>query len=357
MTSASKNKKGRFLPEQFDIAHDLCFVIHDVMLQIIKSGEEGKFFVTKINLLDGEEEELNNTDDIFSWLESTNRIEDRAKILVSRILPAVLSDSLHCTYEALENSRKAKLGVTYILIRKTLQESIYVLESMVLDKLHFAESMVNNPLRLRPKNAGGIEGHEKRINEVLSVIGENNRLDASYIANLRYNKKTDDSFDGICNHAMHLFTEHKSIRTDNLNINFIFSGEEQKFSQWSYFYSRFPYLLFYMHQMVEYIVSAIAPTSQDYLDDINRRISALIMLWWENTDEHYRCPPLKNFYEETEKWLNFHCIENGYHAPKGKDLKRMSERGALPGESLMSVKKRNMKFSLHAAYNNIKAGK
>lgn len=184
MTSTSKNKKGRFLPNEFNVAHDLCFVIHDVMLQIIKSGEEGNFFITKIDLLDGEAEEINDTDDIFSWLEKKNRVKDRARILVSTILPAVLSDSLHCIYEALESSRKAKLGVTYILIRKTLQESMYVLESIILNKLHFAETVANDPLRLRPKNAGGVEGHEKRINEVLEVIGEGKRLDSSYIAGL-----------------------------------------------------------------------------------------------------------------------------------------------------------------------------
>jgi len=357
MTSASKNKKGRFLPEQFDLAHNLCFAMHDVMLQIIKSGEEGKFFMTTIDLIDGEAEELENTDDIFSWLDNNNRVEDRARILVSTILPAVLSDSLHCIYEALENSRKAKLGVTYILIRKTLQESIYVLESIVLDKLNFAETVANNPLRLRPKNAGGIAGHEKRIKQVLGIIEENKRLDALYLAGLRYNKKTDDSFDGICNHAMHLFTEHPSIRTDNLNINFIFSGWEQKHTQWAYLYSRFPYVLFYMHRIVEYIIEDIAPTSQEYLDDINRRISALIVLWWSEIDEHYRSPQLKVFYEETEKWLNSHCVERGCSIPTEKELKRMSETGALPDESLISVKKRGMKFSLHAAYNKVKAEK
>lgn len=327
------------------------------MLQIIKSGEEGNFFITKIGLLDGEAEELNDTDDIFSWLESKNRVEDRAKILISTILPAVLSDSLHCIYEALENSRKAKLGVTYILIRKTLQESMYVLESIILNKLNFAETVANDPLRLRPKNAGGVEGHERRIKEVLEVIGENERLDASYIAGLRYNKKVDDSFDGICNHAMHLFTEHPSIRTDKLNINFIFSGWDQKHTQWAYLYSRLPYLLFYMYQLVEYIIAGIAPTSQEYLDDINRRISALVLLWWNETDEHYRTPQLQTFFEETEKWLNSHCVEKGCLAPTGKELKHMSQTGALPGESFVSVKKRGIKFSIHAAYNRAKAGK
>lgn len=156
---------------------------------------------------------------------------------------------------------------------------------------------------------------------------------------------------------MHLFTEHPSIRTDNLNINFIFSGWDQKYTQWAYLYSRLPYLLFYMHQLVEYIVADIASTSQDYLDDINRRISSLILLWWPETDEHYRTPQLRTFYEETERWLNSHCVEKGCTAPTVKELTRMSKTGALPGESVISTKKRGMKFSLHAAYNKAKTRK
>ena len=275
--------------------------------------------------------------------------------MVSTILPAVLSDSLHCIYEALENSRKAKLCVTYILLRKTLQESMYVLESIVLNALHFADTVANDPLRLRPKNAGGIEGHEERIREVLELIGESERLDAAYIAGLRYNKKIEDSFDGICNHAMHLFTEHPSIRTDNLNINFIFSGWDQKYTQWEYLYSRLPYLLFYLHRLIEYIIADIAPTSQEYLDDINRRVASLIILWWEDIEDHYRTPQLKIFYQQTEEWLSSHCIEKGHSQPSEKEIVRMSENGALPGESVLSVTKRGMKFRLHAAYNKAKA--
>lgn len=353
MASASKNKKGRFLPDTFDIAHELCFVIHDVMVQILKSGEEGNFFQTTIDLKnDDEKMSLENTDGIFSWLKNNHRFDDRAKILITTIFPAVLSDMLHCTYESLETSRKAKLGISYMLIRKPLQESLYLLESIVLNELDFAEMMANDPLKLRPSNASGVEGHCKRIEKVLSLIDEGSRLNAPYIAQLRYDKKKEDSFDGVCNKAMHLFTGHDAIRTEPLNINFIFSGWDQKLTQWAYLYSRLPYLLFYIYQIVEYVVATnIAPTSQEYLDDMQRRISALILLWWGNFDEHYVSPPLEVFAQETQKWLNEHCENSGFRTPTKKDLLRMSKTGAYPSELALEVKKRNMKYRIHAELN------
>lgn len=313
MTSESKNKKGRFLPSIFDNAHDLCLSIHDVMVQILVSGEEGGVFTTEIKLKNNEDHKsLEGTDDIFSWLEKENRLNDRANILRTTVLPAVLSDMMHCVYECLENSRKAKLGISFTLIRKPLQESLYLLESIVLDELDFAETLATDPLMFRPKNAGGVLGHAKRIQKVLDIIGESSRLDAKYIAQLRYDKSSNDNFDGVCNEAMHLFTEHKAIRTENLNINFIFSDWNQKITQWNYLYSRLPYLLFYTHKIVEHIVANIAPTRQEYLDDIQRRIASSIMRWWKDVDDHYKCNELSVFVDETERWLDSHCVSSGY---------------------------------------------
>jgi hypothetical protein len=45
---------------------------------------------------------------------------------------------LHCFYKALETSGKGKLAVSLMLIRKPLQESLFVLESIVADRTNFA---------------------------------------------------------------------------------------------------------------------------------------------------------------------------------------------------------------------------
>jgi len=52
-----------------------------------------------------------------------------------------------------------------------------------------------------------------------------------------------------------------------LNITFVFSTYEAKLSQWSYLYTRLPYLLLYTLSLVEHIASGILPTNPDYLED------------------------------------------------------------------------------------------
>ena len=347
-----ENREPNHLPDSVLRGHDLCFLIHDILTQLLASGEKQNVFETKIPFeTEKQKESFEKTNDIFLWLETEKLYSQRVNVLRATVLPAVLSDMLHCIYETLESSRKAKLNISYMLVRKPIQESLYLLESIILNEHEFAETIVQNPLLLRPKNAGGVEGHRNRINKVLEIIGENNRLDASYIAQLRYDKNEYDSFDGVCNQAMHLFTEHKAIKTENLNINFIFSGWEQKTTQWEYLYSRLPYLLFYAYQVVEYIMSNIILTTQEYMDDMSRRISALIILWRSELNEDYVSDEIDFFVSSTADWLRCHCHQKENDCISVEQLVRMAQFGAYPNESEAAVEKRVNEYSQIIKFN------
>jgi hypothetical protein len=93
-----KNKSGH-LPVEYDVAHDLCFVIHDVLAELLKSGVEGNLFRTSFEFHDDADRlAFENSVDIFDWLKENRRIEERAQVPVSTVFPAVLSDTLHCIY-------------------------------------------------------------------------------------------------------------------------------------------------------------------------------------------------------------------------------------------------------------------
>jgi hypothetical protein len=192
--------------------------------------------------------------------------------------------------------------------------------------------------------AAGACAHTKRIEQVLDVLGESQRFDARYIAQLRYDKEANDGFDGICNKAIHLFTEHKAIQTEPLNINFIFSDVDAMLTQWSYLYSRLPYLLFYMHRVVEHICAEVAPTDPEYLRYLDRRLSALVLLWWDSIEPPYLEPHLRRFVLATRDWLFSHCADAGYRQPSRPDLVKMAETGAIPGEVSRTTKNRIKKF-------------
>ncbi|EKS7794444.1 hypothetical protein JGK43_002784 [Edwardsiella piscicida] len=333
------------MPSKYQSAHNLCFLIHDIMLQALISGEAAEIFMTKLKISHEDEVFLKSSNNVFDWLDVRDRAKDKEKIIRATVLKAVLSDALHCIYEALKCSEKGKLNISYMLIRKPIQETLYLIESLFMDGSEFAKSLSENPLTLRPKNAGGIDNHIKRVSRVVTLLGCDPRFSGDYIARLRCDKNNEDTFDGICNLAMHLFTEHRAIKTENLNVNFIFSDLDSKLSQWSYLYSRLPYILYYFYTLVENILSKIAKTPNAYILDMQRRITASICLWWDDVDENYQSNELFNFYALSKSWLDQHCIENGFDMPDKKDLILMMNSGAFPNESEGLVEKRHHTFT------------
>jgi hypothetical protein len=333
------------LPDEHKTAHELCFKMHDVMAQLLLSGRRAKAFHVRFEFRDQEDKlSFEKTDDIFLWLEQTRRDDERVALIVSTVFPAILSDMLHCIYEVLETSRKGKLTISYMLLRKPIQESLFVLESIILDQLGFASKLATTPGTMGSQKTGGVEVHIKRIQRVLEIIGEEHRFDPKYLAQLRYDKDAEDGFDGICNKAIHLFTNHKSIATEPLNINFIFSQTDTVLTQWSYLYSRLPYLLAYTHRIVEHICAGIAPSTQRYLDDMDRRIGALVKLWWNEVSPRYAGTQLQNLVDQTDKWMSEHCSTAGFRTPNKSDLIIMADTGAYPGESTRDVEIRNAQF-------------
>lgn len=268
-------------------SHRLCFFIHDVIVEFLKSGEEKNIFTSVFDLDDEEKKDLGNFEGhILDWLKNKKRNNEYEIAIKKTLIPAVLSDMLHCIYEVLKAMETGKTTVAYLLLRKPIQENLYLFEEMLLLKSDFIKIFESDPLRLRPKNAGGVEGHQKKIYEILGDL--NSILDANYIASLRYDKTNEDSFAGCCNQAMHLFTEHKAIKTENMNVNFIFAGVEAKKTLYDFMYSRLPYLMYYFYVVFEKVVSSISCTTETYLVDIHNRIAAMFLLTSMHITEDYQ---------------------------------------------------------------------
>jgi len=341
-----KKRKHNFLPKECTNGHNLCFINHDILAQLLVSGEEQSIFWHRMHFTDTKEkDDFKNSTDIFGWLEKYQKTDDRKQILKTVAFPALLSDFLHFIYESLNTSKKGKLSVSYSLLRKPIQEILYIFELLLVDIDKFSDQLLTEPEKLYSQSCGGVEVHKKRIDDVLNILGINDLFDSEYLAELRYDKSSLDGFDGICNKAIHLFTGHKSIKTEPININFVFSNYDSKLTQWYYLYSRLPYLLVYSRMVIEKVASTICLTSPEYNNDIERRSSAAILLWKNELTEGYINNYLQKLIDSTETRLRKQCTENGYSIPENIDLNRMRDTGAFPKESNRSVKKRNREYN------------
>lgn len=349
MSSAASSIAGRSntrLPEVFYLAHEFCFKMHDIMLTLLKSGVEQRAFYTAIEFEnEADRASFNASDDIFAWLLEQGRGDDLENILASQVFPAALSDALNLFYEALEASRKGKMVVSFILLRKPLQETLYLFEMMLIDRSDFASKLATNPAQLTLRAVTGRDTHADRVRRACEIMGCTELFDPKYVADLRYNKYAEDSFGGACDQAIHLFTDHKAIRTEALNVNFIFSNNESLISQWSFLYSRLPYLMFYFYMVTEFICAKISPTTSAYIEDMLRRIVASMLIWWETVPDDYASAPLLQLSSGMKGWLIVHCEEKGFATPSAQDLQVMASNGSFPGESAEAIARRQASFA------------
>lgn len=333
------------IPDEFHEAFEMCFVAHDVMLTLVQSGISQNVFTVNLSLSEDERRLLEQSEDLFDWLKNSGRAKEEASVVACMVFPAVMLDALSCLFESLEAARKGKMAIAYMLLRKPLQEGLYLLESLVIDQDQFASDLAEDPLKLRPHVVGGVHGHEARIKKVLHKAAGVLSFDAGYLARLRYDKSCPDSFDGVCNKAMHLITENKYIKTEAYNVNFIFSDYGSVYSQWSYFFSRLPHVLMYLVSVSEYLASRFALTFPEYTADMMRRLVASLALCSARIGSDYKAEPLDSLVSSAVEWLESHCLSNGHKTPEVKHLARMARCGAFPDETAADLQARHDRYA------------
>ena len=107
-------------------------------------------------------------------------------------------------------------------------------------------------------------------------------------------------------------------------------------------------MLTYARLLFEHVLAAVKKTDPKYIDDMERRIAALTLLWSETISEEYVADPLIKFIGATKSRLDLQCKLQGYRIPATRDLAQLADTGRMPGETLLSAYSRNMSYSAHA---------
>lgn len=340
-----RNKRIDFLPPEFEDAHQLCVMNYQIMLEMLRSGERRKSYDSSVELRDdAERQSLEESDDILEWLGRVKRLDDRARVLKRIVFPAVLSDFLHFIYNALDASRNAALTVCFSLLRKPIQDNLSLMEVIATDVMKFAEHLSTEPPKLSSKQPGNSDNHFKRIELALKRMDEQARFDAKYLAQIRYDKKYAGGLSGICDRALHLFTHHEVVRTEPMNINMVFIGDEERWSQWNLLYSCLPYILVYSWLIFEHVFTSLdSSTDPAYLRDIHRRVAAGIIMWGNSMQPEDIADPIQHLIEKSRTLLNEECRVNSHRSFLDADLIHMRDDGKWPGQLNISIYKRLIK--------------
>lgn len=214
------------IPPAYRDQHELCFYLHDAMVDLLKGADEVQASTLSINFENSEELDhfLKKNDPISYFLER-DKIDIARRIALNQVTPALFGDFLHFIYEALSCLERRKFVVAFALLRKPLQQSLLFASWMLADEAAFFEDF-----RLSP--ADHMEDHnfpsEKRVQifeAALLKVEHHGLLNASLINEIIYNKELPAGFAHLFAKANHLVTSRgKLAKTENMNLNFIFKN-------------------------------------------------------------------------------------------------------------------------------------
>lgn len=253
------------LPDQYNFKHQYSLFLHDILVNIIKVGEYNQHFFHKVQLLNEADKILiesvqqEDTYDTFVKLGYSN---DMDWVLIKQVYVAVLADFVQFVSTALETSTKGQLSVTYSLLRKPFKDNLFILEWLLSNPDSFLE-------KFKSKESNKEIAIEKvKPEDKLRIIESANKktgipfLDSDFIYELRYDKSNPYGFERSWQMANHLVTSYKHHKTDDMNLNFVFSDVEAKLAQWENLYFLLPSLLVYAVNICWSIYQTMQPQSK-----------------------------------------------------------------------------------------------
>lgn len=325
-----------FIPKQYHFSHQYCFFLHDLLADVVVSGEKARIFNVSIKLRnksDAEEMSKRSGEELATWLED-NGYKDIVYLLTyKQICVALLSDLCHFVYEALECSQKGKLTVTYALLRKPFKENLFYLEWLLADPADFLRRFHFNSIKDLSVSGSRSVSPERKIAIIRKAMDKTKKkhwINPEFIYQLRYDKSVEFGLEKLWQRANHLITTFKFLETEDKNFNFVFSDDATRQSQWDYLYSFFPILLFHTMEIVEALIATFAKRKNEEYDITQLRTSIGLLLWIEDGPWKLSLSSARENIAKSMDEAELRCPECEVQIAYDKaNLKLLYEEGAL----------------------------
>ena len=236
------------LPDQVWAHHELCFFLHDECVRALVDYENSAAHLERIEFSNPEEfsrfEAICENTDTISALRELGYDNASKRVILNTICIAMISDCLHHVYEGLRCFEKRKFLVGFNLLRKPLTENLLYLSWMYGNPDEFyARFTMGDPTLLTLQVLG--EKRKRIYVETIEKLEHNYLFDANHLDFIINSKRKEGGFQKFFQHAVHLITTWKEIRTPSENFNFIFKNPADD-DIYDFVYQHLPYVLLFM---------------------------------------------------------------------------------------------------------------
>ena len=252
MSTTKKNIGEYQIPRKFKFSHRYSWFLYNNITRSYNTLIKRKVFETGVTFKRTNEmkEYLKlDKDESLNWLKQ-NYPKKHSQIIFNTVIPYIIEDMLCHIYEALVNSEKGNLGITFTLLRKPLKDNLLIVEWFLYNYKEFYEIFINE----EPKKYSPADIEKLKIIEIVKgAVGKLSGdafINEETIYNLRYNKDDDFTLNMIWQNSSHLVTtRHTRSKTEKMGFNFLFMGKNEKEELWEGLYARLPYLLYYISEV------------------------------------------------------------------------------------------------------------
>ncbi|HDS1579870.1 TPA: hypothetical protein QEL15_001949 [Stenotrophomonas maltophilia] len=217
----------RWIPKEFQLAHEYCFFLHDEFARMLVEYEAADASTVSFKFESQEQgkrfRKLAKKHDTLTAMRELGLHSEARRVILNRITAAMASDCAHHIYESLRCFEKRKIVPGFNLLRKPLLDSLMYLSWMVADEDGFyAAFTAGDPTKLTQK----LLGNRRRdiLSSAIAKTGLSELVSAEELIALVFDAGNPYGLYGFFQHAVHLITvERIEIRTSPENFNFIFN--------------------------------------------------------------------------------------------------------------------------------------
>jgi len=247
------------LPKRYHAVNNICAYIYDHLTEVLSDPYYSQMSQTTFEF--GEDEEFQqivkqSKVHIIDALKTANKKAELETVLTKHLVMSIVSDMTNFIYESIKIAQKGKMSVAFALVRKPFTDQLLILEQILIDKTDFINRFFHNG------NPQDYDPSSNKLDKAMIIEAAILKLrfpifQPKFIHELRYDKSSKLSINWISNHALHIVTNDKNYKTENQNLNFVFSVPEDIESYWHHFFLAIPILLIYTSSIVDKIIFEI----------------------------------------------------------------------------------------------------
>ena len=211
------------IPERHWAAHEFCFHLYDLMIQLLTQMDAQQAGHVKFALESEEDRNLLLSGmHPLDLLAQSGRTDLERRAVINHVCNALYADMVSFIYEGLRALEKRKFAVAFSLLRKPFKEGMLIAAQLCADEIVFFERMKTDAQNLLNKRELNENGTKALLNAAVKACRGSSIIDADRVYSAVFDRGDDLGFAGLFDKATHLVTEHSKIRTENYNLNFIF---------------------------------------------------------------------------------------------------------------------------------------